>query len=128
MADILTVEDSVALRSLIRGVLEGEGHTVYEAGDGAEGMVFARENSVDLVLSDVNMPNMSGISMVQKLRRLDDYKYIPIIMITTERSDYKKNKARGSGATGWLVKPFTPEDLLRVVNKVLSKDSVSTQP
>jgi len=119
MARILSVDDSMMVRNLVKKTLEREGFEVVTANDGVEAMAFARENSVDLVLSDVNMPNMNGISLVSKLRRLDDYVDTPIIMLTTEDSDFKKSKAKNFGATGWLQKPFTPERLVGAVQKVL---------
>lgn len=119
MARILSVDDSLSMRRLIQKVLEEEGHEVLIAGDGVEAMAIAREQSVDLVLSDINMPNMNGISLVSKLRRLDDYANIPIIMLTTEDSDFKKNKAKNFGASGWLQKPFTQERLVNAVERLL---------
>ncbi len=119
MARILAVDDSMAMRNLVKGILTGEGYEVLTAVDGADAMKVARKERVDLVLSDVNMPNMSGISLVTRLRSLDNYKFTPIIMVTTEGSDFKKDKARSFGATGWLQKPFTPERLLGAVKKVL---------
>lgn len=119
MARILAVDDSRSMRDLVSGILQSEGHDVTVASDGDEALDIARENTFDLVLSDVHMPNMNGISLVSKLRRLPGLEYIPMIMVTTESSDYKKNKARSMGATGWLIKPFTPERLIGAVNKVL---------
>jgi len=119
MAKILAVDDSLAMRKMVKGILTEEGHEVVTAADGAEAMKFARKESVDLVLSDINMPNMSGISLVSRLRSLDGYKFTPIIMVTTEDSDFKKDKARSFGATGWLQKPYSPDRLLTAVRKVL---------
>jgi len=118
MAKILTVDDSKAIRDLMVHILETEGHEVTTATDGVDAMAIARENTYDLMLIDVNMPNMGGLSLVSKLRRLDAYQYIPMIMVTTETSDYKKTKAKTMGATGWLTKPFTAERLIAAVNKV----------
>ncbi|HFD31986.1 MAG TPA: response regulator [Gammaproteobacteria bacterium] len=118
MARILTVDDSKAMRDLMIHILGEAGHEVTTAEDGVQALAIARENTFDLALIDVNMPNMNGLSLVSKLRRLDDYQYIPLIMVTTETSDYRKNKAKTMGATGWLTKPFTAERLLGAVNKV----------
>ena len=118
MAKILTVDDSKAIRDLMVHILTEAGHEVTTAVDGVDALAIARQNSFDLALLDVNMPNMSGLSLVSKLRRLDEYQYTPMIMVTTETSDYKKNKAKSSGATGWLTKPFTAERLLAAVGKV----------
>jgi len=121
MARILSVDDSKPIRDLISYILTQHNHEVITASDGLEAMQVARDNDpVDLALIDVNMPNMNGVSLVSKLRRLDDYKYIPIIMVTTETDSYRKQKAKSVGATGWLAKPFTEERLLNVVDKVIS--------
>ena len=119
MANILSVDDSRVIRDLMKSILEVEGHNVTVAEDGAEALKIARETAFDLVLSDINMPVMNGISLVSKLRRVEGYEFVPIIMVTTENDDYKKNKAKSFGATGWLVKPFTQERILAAVNKVL---------
>ncbi len=121
MANILSVDDSRAIRQLVKAVLEKEGHTVVIAEDGVEGMQKARSEIFDLVLSDINMPNMNGISFVSKLRLLEGYTSVPIVMLTTESSEFKKGKARSMGATGWLQKPFTPERLVTAVDRLLSK-------
>ncbi|MDH3325265.1 MAG: response regulator [Gammaproteobacteria bacterium] len=118
MAKILTVDDSKAIRDLMVHILTEENHEVITASDGVEALAIARETTFDVALIDVNMPNMGGLSLVSKLRRLDDYQYTPMIMVTTETSDYKKSKAKTMGATGWLNKPFTAERLLAAVNKV----------
>jgi len=121
MARILSVDDSKSIRDLITHILTQQNHEVITASDGLEAMKIAREiDAVDIALIDVNMPNMNGVSLVSKLRRLDDYKYIPIIMVTTETDEYRKQKAKTVGATGWLTKPFTEERLLNVVDKVLA--------
>lgn len=118
MARILAVDDSRAIRDMVSTILVADGHEVVTADDGVDALEKAREEVFEIVLSDVNMPNMSGISLISKLRRLPGYEYIPIVMVTTENADYRKNKAKSLGATGWLVKPFTPERLLNAVNKL----------
>lgn len=120
MARILSVDDSQTIRDLISAVLSSENHEVTTACDGMEAMQIAREKSFDLALLDVNMPNMNGLSLLAKLRNLEHFKYTPIIMVTTETSDYRKNKAKTNGATGWLAKPFTAERLISAVNKLTS--------
>jgi len=120
MARILSVDDSLTIRNLVKSMLESEGFEVVSANDGVDAMEIARKQTFDLVLSDINMPNMNGISLVSKLRRLDAYADIPIIMLTTEDSDFKKNKAKNFGASGWLQKPFTQERLVGAVQKLLS--------
>ncbi len=121
MARILAVDDQRVMRELVKSVLEGEGHQVLIAEDGVEAMSIARENSFDLVLTDINMPNMNGISLVSKLRRLEAYASIPIIMLTTESADFKKDKAKRMGANGWLQKPFDPDRLIKAVNSTLAR-------
>lgn len=121
MARIMAVDDQRVMRELVKGVLEGEGHEVLVAEDGIKAMTIARENSFDLVLTDINMPNMNGISLVSKLRRLEGFTTIPIIMLTTESADFKKDKAKRMGANGWLQKPFDPDRLIKAVNSTLAK-------
>ncbi|MGD2117425.1 MAG: response regulator [Chromatiales bacterium] len=121
MAAILAVDDQKVMRDLVNAVLAAEGHQVTTAEDGVEALALAREHSFDLVLSDINMPNMNGISLVSKLRRLDHFEGVPIIMLTTESGDFKKDKAKKLGANGWLLKPFEPERLVNAVNVTLQK-------
>jgi len=119
MARILSVDDSKSIRMMVSAVLSAAGHEVLSAEDGCQAMEMARETKVDLVLTDINMPNMNGISLVSKLRRLEGYEYIPMIMLTTESNTYKKQKAKTMGATGWLQKPFTAERLVSAVQKIV---------
>ena len=119
MALILTVDDSKVIRDLVAAVLIENGHEVVTANDGIEGLEASRNQQFDMILSDINMPNMTGISMVSKVRRLAGYEYVPIVMLTTESSDFKKSKAKNMGATGWLQKPFDPERLMKAVNKLI---------
>ena len=118
MAKILAVDDSQAIRDIIKKVLEEHGHIVATAEDGVEGLEVARTGQFDLVLSDINMPNMSGTSLVSKLRRTPGYEHTPILMVTTETGGYKKEKSKISGASGWIQKPFTEESLLKAVKKM----------
>lgn len=120
MAKILSIDDSVSIRELVAAVLSQAGHEVITAHDGQAALDIARENRFDLVLSDINMPGMSGISLISKLRRLQGFEHIPMIMLTTESDAYKKKKAKSMGATGWLQKPFTPERLIDTVKKLVS--------
>lgn len=121
MTHILVVDDQATMRTMIQAVLERAGHNVTTAEDGVDAMNKLRGDQFDMVITDINMPNMTGLSLVPKIRRLDNYQYIPILMLTTESSDYKKDKARNSGASGWLTKPFDPTRLLTAVNKLLKK-------
>ena len=121
MAMVLAVDDQKVMRDLVKTVLEAEGHQVTTAEDGVQALELAREHHFDMVLSDINMPNMNGISLVSKLRRLDHFEDIPIIMLTTESSDFKKDKSKKMGANGWLQKPFYPPRLVKAVTVTLSK-------
>ncbi|WP_370978915.1 response regulator [Agaribacterium sp. ZY112] len=120
MAKILAVDDSASMRQMVSFTLKGAGHDVIEASDGAEALKLAEGTSgIDLVISDINMPNMDGIALIKHLRALPSYKFTPILMLTTESSSDKKNEGRAAGATGWIVKPFNPEQLLATIGKVL---------
>ena len=119
MAQILAVDDSVSLRQLlVRTLIEG-GHKVLEAKDGVEALGVAAHQKVQLVITDVNMPQMDGLTLVKKLRALPLYKNVPILVLTTEMDPNKKKAAKEAGATGWIVKPFDPEQLLATIRKVL---------
>ena len=119
MATIMAVDDAYSMRGLVQGILEGEGYDVVTAEDGVEALKLARKQHIDMAVVDVHMPNMNGISLVSKLRRLAEYKTMPILMLTTESSEYRKNKARELGASGWLTKPFDPPRLIKAVNKLM---------
>ncbi|WP_026289805.1 response regulator [Thioalkalivibrio sulfidiphilus] len=119
MAKILAVDDSTSLRQMVAFTLKQAGHEVVEASDGRDALQKAKGGRVDLVLSDVNMPGMDGISLVKELRTLPSYKFTPILMLTTESSPEKKQEGKAAGATGWIVKPFSPDQLLATVKRVL---------
>lgn len=119
MARILAVDDSVAIRTMMNTILSSAGHEVILHEDGRQALDFARENSVDLVITDLNMPEMGGMSLIAHLRRLDNYAMLPILIMTTETADYKKQKAKSVGATGWIAKPVTEERLLMAVKKTI---------
>ncbi len=120
MAKILAVDDSASMRQMVSFTLQGAGYEVVEAADGAEALEKAKSaRGVDLVLSDVNMPVMDGITLIKNLRSLPDYKYTPILMLTTESAGDKKSEGKAAGATGWIVKPFNPDQLLKTIKKVL---------
>ena len=118
-ATILAVDDSASMRQMVRFTLKQAGYEVIEAVDGMEALELARGKSVDLVLTDVNMPRMDGITLVRELRQLATYKFVPMLMLTTESSTEKKMLGKQAGATGWLVKPFNPEKLLATISKVM---------
>jgi two-component system chemotaxis response regulator CheY len=107
------------MRQMITFTLKGAGFDVLEAGDGVEGLEVAQGKKLSLIITDVNMPRMDGITLVQRLRALPEFKFTPILVLTTESDAAMKQKGKEAGATGWIVKPFSPEKLLDVVNKVL---------
>jgi len=119
MANIMTVDDSVSLRKLVASALQGAGHTVSEADSGQSALNVAKTKVFDLVISDLNMPGMDGLTLVGHLRKLPAYRSIPILILTTEMDPQKKQAAKAAGATGWLVKPFDPVQLLATIRKVL---------
>jgi two-component system, chemotaxis family, chemotaxis protein CheY len=119
MAKILAVDDSASMRQMVAFTLKGAGHTVTDAVDGKQALDIAKTQSFDLVLTDINMPVMDGITLTKELRALPAYRFTPVLVLTTEDGGDKKNQGRAAGATGWLVKPFNPEQLLSTVKKVL---------
>lgn len=116
---ILAVDDSASMRQMVRFTLEGAGYEVVQAVDGVEALDFARTRGVDLVLTDVNMPRMDGITLVKELRTLGTYKFTPMLVLTTESGQETKQRGKQAGATGWIVKPFNPEQLLSTIARVL---------
>jgi len=119
MASILAVDDSASMRQMVSFTLKGAGYDVIEAADGVEALNIARGKGVNLVITDVNMPKMDGISLIKQLRMLPSYRFTPLLMLTTESSPEKKQQGKAAGATGWIVKPFNPDQLLNTVKKVL---------
>jgi len=119
MASILAVDDSASMRQMVTFTLKGAGFDVTEAVDGQEALNKAKTQKFDLVISDVNMPNMDGISLIKELRALPDFKFTPLLLLTTESAADKKAEGKSAGATGWIVKPFNPDQLLNTVKKVL---------
>lgn len=119
MANILAADDSASMRQMVAFTLGNAGHTVFSAIDGNEALLAAREQRFDLVLTDVNMPLMDGITLTRELRALPAYRFTPILMLTTESGPERKQEGKAAGATGWIVKPFNPEQLIAVIKKVL---------
>ncbi|NQZ53489.1 MAG: response regulator [Piscirickettsiaceae bacterium] len=119
MAKILAVDDSASMRQMVAFTLKGAGHTVTDAADGKQALDIAKRQSFDLVLTDVNMPIMDGITLTKELRALPAYRFTPILVLTTEAGIEKKQEGRAAGATGWLVKPFNPDQLLATIREVL---------
>jgi two-component system chemotaxis response regulator CheY len=116
---ILAVDDSGSLRKMVAFSLEQAGYMVVQAVDGQDGLEKAKVKTVDLVLTDHNMPVMDGLTLIRKLRELDSYQTVPILMLTTESSVEMKSEGKAAGANGWIVKPFHPEQLVNVVQKVI---------
>jgi two-component system, chemotaxis family, chemotaxis protein CheY len=120
MARILAVDDSPAMRQMVSVTLRSAGHEVTEAVDGVAALNIAQKQPpMDLVITDVNMPNMDGITLVRELRQLSHYRGVPLLVLTTEASTQKKQEGKAAGATGWIVKPFNPERLLATVARVV---------
>jgi two-component system chemotaxis response regulator CheY len=119
VARILVVDDSTTMRQMVTFTLSDAGHDVTEAADGAAAVREANARRFDLVITDVNMPGMNGIDLVRTLRALEDFKFIPMLVLTTEAGPEMKQRGRDAGATGWIVKPFSPDVLLATLKKVL---------
>lgn len=115
---IMVVDDSVSMRQMVRFTLSAAGYEVVEAADGAEALSKSSGQTVDLFITDVNMPNMDGIQLTRELRASAPYRFTPIVMLTTESLQERKGEGKAAGATGWIIKPFEPEKLVAVVKKV----------
>jgi two-component system, chemotaxis family, chemotaxis protein CheY len=116
---VLTIDDSASMRQMVKLTLSGAGYRVLEAEDGPKGLAAARGNGIDLVLTDLNMPGMDGLSVIRELRKLATYTGVPIILLTTESDAARKQEAKAAGATGWITKPFQPDQLIAVAKKVM---------
>ncbi|MFC1602951.1 response regulator [Pseudomonadota bacterium] len=116
--NVLVVDDAQSMRYVIKATLLSLGHYVQEASDGLEALKLAKKSAFDLVLTDINMPNMNGFQLIEALRDLQSYKFIPILALTTQSDSVSKHKAKQLGATGWIVKPFTPEQLTEIITKL----------
>jgi len=119
MALVMTVDDSASMRMMVAHTLKAAGHEVLEAADGLQALQQAKSKAVNLVITDVNMPGMDGITLTRQLRQLATYRFTPILLLTTESGQDKKLEGKAAGATGWLVKPFNPEILMATIKKVL---------
>jgi two-component system chemotaxis response regulator CheY len=116
---VLAVDDSPAMRDLVKVTLTQAGFSVAQAADGQEALTLARDGEYEIVLADVNMPNMDGIELIRALRADSRYRLTPILMLTTESSAEKRREGKAAGATGWIVKPFEPARLIDSLNRVL---------
>lgn len=116
---VLVVDDSSAIRESVSYVLDQAGYGVVQAGDGLEGLEKLKEGGFDLIVTDVNMPNLDGIGLVRKVREQGQHKFLPIVVLTTESQQSKMQEGKEAGATGWIVKPFDSDKLLAVVKKLI---------
>ena len=116
---ILVIDDSASIRKSISYVLNQEGFSVTEAEDGVDGLTKAGRDTFDLIVTDINMPNLDGIGFIRKVRENITYKFTPIIVLTTESQESKMQEGKAAGATGWIVKPFSADKLIAVVKKVI---------
>lgn len=119
MTRILAVDDSASMRQMVAFALQGAGFEVTEAEDGQAALDIAQNEQFDAVVADVNMPRMDGITLIRSLRGLDSYKFTPLLMLTTEAGMDKKQEGKAAGATGWIVKPFEPDQLVGTLQRVL---------
>lgn len=116
---ILTADDSASMRQLIAFTLQNAGYQVVEAVDGKDALERLSSAAVQMVITDLNMPNLDGIELIRRVRALPQYKYVPIIMVTTESEESKKQQGKAAGATGWIVKPFRSEQLVALAKRFL---------
>ncbi len=114
----MTVDDSKTMRDMVSFTLKNAGFDVLEAEDGKDALEKIGDTPMDVIITDLNMPNMNGIELIRELRTKPNYRFTPILMLTTESDGSKKEEGKQAGATGWIVKPFNPEKLIQVVNKV----------
>ncbi len=116
---IMTVDDSPSMRMLLKAALTDLGYKVLEAEDGVHALERLDGIEPDLLITDINMPRLDGFGLIEKVRAEDRHRNLPILVLTTESSDEKKNRARSAGATGWIVKPFHPDKLAAAIRRVL---------
>ena len=116
---ILCVDDSASIRQMVTFALQSAGYRAETAVDGADALTKLSGNPLALIITDLNMPTLDGIGMIRKIRALPAYAGVPIVMLTTESDDTKKQEGKAAGATGWLVKPFDQARLLAVVSKLV---------
>lgn len=119
MKTILALDDSASVRQMVKLTLTAAGYAVVEAEDGVDGLAKAQTNVCQMVLTDLNMPNMNGLAFIRALRQMPSYNGVPVVFLTTESDDNVKQEAKAAGATGWITKPFKPEQLTAVAKKLL---------
>ncbi|ACI53191.1 response regulator receiver protein [Gluconacetobacter diazotrophicus PA1 5] len=117
---VLTIDDSRTMQGMLRKALEGNGYDVIQGGDGVEGIevLKAASPSPNAIITDINMPRMDGFEVIEAVRKMDQFKHLPIIVLTTESDPEKKARARAAGATGWIVKPFSTDSLVAAIRRV----------
>jgi two-component system chemotaxis response regulator CheY len=116
---VIAVDDSMSVRETVKMTLQTAGYNVLTADDGAQGLSLCEKHKADLVITDLNMPNLNGLELIRRLRAGSMHKFTPMLLLTTESDPAKKQEGRAAGATGWIIKPFNPEQLLAVVKKVI---------
>lgn len=116
---VMIVDDSASIRQVVGIALKGAGYDVIEAADGKDALGKLNGQKVHLIISDVNMPNMDGISFVKEVKQLPSYKFTPVIMLTTESQESRKQEGQAAGAKAWVVKPFQPAQMLAAVSKLI---------
>ncbi len=116
---ILTADDSISIRQLLRYVLEGAGYGVVDAVDGKDALAKLAVSPVHLIITDLHMPNLDGLELIKAVRASPAHRFTPCLMVTTETHDDKRQAGRAAGATGWIVKPFVPDQLLAIVKKLI---------
>jgi two-component system chemotaxis response regulator CheY len=114
----MSVDDSASARQMVSFTLQDAGYEVVEATDGQDAL-NKLDSSVDMIITDLNMPGMDGIELIRNIRGMSEYKFLPVVMLTTESQEEKKQEGKQAGATGWIVKPFKPPQILGVVEKLL---------
>ena len=119
MKTVMTVDDSASIRQMVSFVLKGAGYDVVQAVDGLDALSKLRGQELHLILSDINMPKMDGLEFTRRLRAMPEYRFVPVVLLTTESHPEKKQEGKVAGATGWIVKPFSPDQLLAVAKKVM---------
>jgi two-component system chemotaxis response regulator CheY len=119
MTKILAVDDSASVRQMVTFTLQNAGYDVVNAVDGKDGLAKAGQDKFDMIITDLNMPNLDGIEMITQVRKLPGCSFIPILMLTTESQVEKKDAGRKAGATGWIVKPFNADQLISVIKKLV---------
>ena len=120
------MDDSASVRLMVGGTLRAAGYEVVEASDGEEALAYATQHEVDLVLADLYMPRMDGLSLIRQLRSLPAYRLTPLVLLTTESNPERKLEAKRAGATGWIVKPFKPSQLLQIIERAVGSASISS--